>query len=390
MGTKEDVQKLFDALCEPNKYNGTGINLDRNSIQPIEGTAFPLWEAKGETDKVPELIVKPEYFENNVFDNLYADFPALSIHICIFYDDGNGIHFDGGNGHGSGCGIIEVDDEFDCGIENILYNLWKLGDMPKTITKNEAMCFEAVRKGKGLFHFPDEFKTTEICLEAVKVRSWELKHVPEQLKTMELCLEAVKVNGWTLKYVPEKLKTTELCLIAVIQKKDDFIDLEDIFDSDCNKTNKTVFSFIPDELKTTEFYLEVVKMNGQMLEHVPQELKTAEMCLNAVKQKGSALEYVPIEFKTVELCHEAINQNSWALKYVPEEFKTAELCNKAVKQYGWELEYVPDKFKTTEMCFEAVKQYGRVFEYVPEEFKTTEICLLAVKRTSEMLKFVPD
>jgi hypothetical protein len=52
MGTEEDVQKLFDALCKPNKYGGTGIRLDRDSIHPVEGSAFPLREAKGKTGKL--------------------------------------------------------------------------------------------------------------------------------------------------------------------------------------------------------------------------------------------------------------------------------------------------------------------------------------------------
>jgi hypothetical protein len=80
MGTKEDVQKLFDALCKPNEYDGgTGIKLDRNSIRPIEGTEFPLWEAKGEMDNMPE--------RDDQFKNLYANFNALSICLSIPSDD---------------------------------------------------------------------------------------------------------------------------------------------------------------------------------------------------------------------------------------------------------------------------------------------------------------
>jgi hypothetical protein len=38
--------------------------------------------------------------------------------------------------------------------------------------------------------------------------------VPEELKTPELCLAAVKHRGTALEYVPEGLKTEELCLAA--------------------------------------------------------------------------------------------------------------------------------------------------------------------------------
>ena len=53
---------------------------------------------------------------------------------------------------------------------------------------------------------PDELKTTELCLEAVKEKGLALKHVPEALKTEALCLEAVQHSGSALKYVPEALK----------------------------------------------------------------------------------------------------------------------------------------------------------------------------------------
>ncbi|MDR0312095.1 MAG: hypothetical protein LBI14_00710 [Treponema sp.] len=80
MGTKEDIQKLFDTLCEPNKYNETGIRLDCNSIHPVESTTFPLWEAKGETDKMPKDVGK------NDFKDLYTDFPVLSMFVRIYFD----------------------------------------------------------------------------------------------------------------------------------------------------------------------------------------------------------------------------------------------------------------------------------------------------------------
>jgi len=53
---------------------------------------------------------------------------------------------------------------------------------------------------------PDEFKTAEMCLEAVKKHGTALYDVPEALKTAEVCLEAVKKDGWALKCVPKELR----------------------------------------------------------------------------------------------------------------------------------------------------------------------------------------
>lgn len=64
---------------------------------------------------------------------------------------------------------------------------------------------------------PEEFKTAEVCLEAVKQSGTNLIFVPEALKTAELCTEAVKQDGGALEYVPETLKTAELCIEAIKQ-----------------------------------------------------------------------------------------------------------------------------------------------------------------------------
>ncbi|MDR0312096.1 MAG: hypothetical protein LBI14_00715 [Treponema sp.] len=78
-GIKEDIQKLWDVLSEPNKYGGIGIKLDRNSVHPLEGPEGPIWEAIGETVNMPKELLK-----KNDFNDLYADFPALSIKIYIY------------------------------------------------------------------------------------------------------------------------------------------------------------------------------------------------------------------------------------------------------------------------------------------------------------------
>jgi hypothetical protein len=52
---------------------------------------------------------------------------------------------------------------------------------------------------------PEQLKTYELCLEAVKNKGYALKDVPEQFKTYKLCLEAVKNNGNALEYLPKKL-----------------------------------------------------------------------------------------------------------------------------------------------------------------------------------------
>jgi len=160
--------------------------------------------------------------------------------------------------------------------------------------------------GSALRYVPDEFKTPELCFEAVKNDDLgtALEYVPKKFKTYDLYFEAVKKTGYALFCVPEDLRTQELCFEAI------------------NKRDKT----------------------GSALKYVPENLKTANLCLIAVKNGGS-------------------------LKYVPEEFKSPEICLEAVKHSGYELEYVPEFFKTEELCAVAIKDNNRGFKYVPKKLR---------------------
>ena len=78
-----------------------------------------------------------------------------------------------------------------------------------------------MKDGMALEFVPENLKTVELCLEAVKQDGWALRYVPwGQLNLndpamAEMCLAAVKEDGSLLKYVPENFKTVELWLEAV-------------------------------------------------------------------------------------------------------------------------------------------------------------------------------
>ena len=56
-----------------------------------------------------------------------------------------------------------------------------------------------------LAHVPEELKTPEVCLAAVKNAGRALAFVPDALKTPDFCLAAVRSNGCALEYVPDEL-----------------------------------------------------------------------------------------------------------------------------------------------------------------------------------------
>ncbi|MDR2583590.1 MAG: DUF4116 domain-containing protein [Fibromonadaceae bacterium] len=281
---------------------------------------------------------------------------------------------------------------------------WKQEDIDKPLTQKEInalligddslieqvkgiktveQALKAVEYGCMLDFVPEELRTAEVCLKAVRNiqcpdtgiigTSNALQFVPEALKTAKLCAEAVKNNYRALAFVPEEFKTEEFCLKALEQ-------------------DGSAFKYVPEKLKTEEFCRKAVKLDGCALEFVPEELKTAQLCLEAVRSKKNVIhlsppihnvfEFVPEVLKTAELCAEAVKNDGWAIKYVPKNLITAELYTEAVKQNSVILEYVPEEFKTFELCVEAVKNAIFVWltlEHVPEKIKTTELWLEAVK-----------
>jgi hypothetical protein len=66
---------------------------------------------------------------------------------------------------------------------------------------------------KGLQYIPEDKRTREVCLAALKAGS-ELKFVPEALRDKEICLEAVKAHA-SLSEVPEEIRDEDICAEAV-------------------------------------------------------------------------------------------------------------------------------------------------------------------------------
>ena len=117
-----------------------------------------------------------------------------------------------------------------------------------------------------------EGKTYEEYLELVKERGLSLAFVPDEYRTYELCLEAIKVNpNMNIDCVPDKHKTYELCFEVV---KNSFLN--------------RILSIIPDKHRTYELCLKVVKNKVTnmitVLNHIPEEHKTYELCLEVVSR----------------------------------------------------------------------------------------------------------
>ena len=100
-----------------------------------------------------------------------------------------------------------------------------------------------------MLYVPDQYKTQEMCNEAVHMKPYSLEFVPDHLKTQEMCNEAVRIKPYTLKYISDPFKTQEMCIKAV-------------------------------------------EIGQWALEHVPMNLITQKMCDAAVSKDPYSLQYV--------------------------------------------------------------------------------------------------
>ena len=86
-------------------------------------------------------------------------------------------------------------------------------------TASKQWMKNVIRDGWALQYIPEEHRSYDMCLHAVKQCGWTLQFVPEEHRSYDLCLSAVEQNGGTLKYVPMEHRSYDLCLSAVQQDR---------------------------------------------------------------------------------------------------------------------------------------------------------------------------
>ena len=64
-------------------------------------------------------------------------------------------------------------------------------------------------------YVPDQFKTQEMCNDAVDAEPRVLEFVSNQFKTQEMCNDAAGAGPWVLWFVPDHFKTAQMCEEAV-------------------------------------------------------------------------------------------------------------------------------------------------------------------------------
>ena len=92
--------------------------------------------------------------------------------------------------------------------------------------------------------------------------------VSDNFKTQEMCNEAVHNNTYTLGYVPDHLKTRAVC--------------NEVMHSVVNGFMSNAFRHIPDRFKTEGMCQKAVENDPRMPKYVPDHLETQEMYNGAI------------------------------------------------------------------------------------------------------------
>lgn len=180
--------------------------------------------------------------------------------------------------------------------------------LPKGLQQAKLICRSTVWNPLG------ERKPSKCYPIAVQQDGMKLADVPDDFKTPEICLAAVRNNRFAFQFVPEKFKSIEVCVASL---RVGWFNLPNPYEH------------IPEGILHAEefwdmamqrLYLDAVKISGTKLERVPEKGRTPEVCLIAVQRWGRALQFVPGKLKTPELCLAAVRQDNRAISYVPKKY----------------------------------------------------------------------
>jgi tetratricopeptide (TPR) repeat protein len=228
--------------------------------------------------------------------------------------------------------LLEIEPDHPKALSCLAYAYFQKGENDKAIAEwKKALLIEP---SIALEYMPDEFKA-DMCLEAVKIRgcNWThaLEFVPKEFKTAQLCMEAVKQNGFALIHFSEDIKTAEIYAEAV-------------------KNACVALQYVPEGFKTAEMCLEAVEQNSFVFRYVPVKFKTAALCAEMLKKDSHLIEFVPKNFRTEEICAMVVKKDGYLLRFVPEKFKSAELCIEAVKGNKYAHRFVPKALRDEVMA----------------------------------------
>lgn len=134
-------------------------------------------------------------------------------------------------------------------------------------------------KPESFYDIPHEYRSPQLCMEAVRGWGYNLGIVPEGMKTREMCREAFNANP-DLGY--------EHCAIISFMPFADVV-LECLKDTAGGTDMTDLATVVRPEVMDREIAGFLVGKDGHCLQYVPVHLQTEELALKAVRTSGNAV-----------------------------------------------------------------------------------------------------
>lgn len=194
---------------------------------------------------------------------------------------------------------------YELGDINIRQYLINHGYMKNYVTRD--IFLELIEKEVkiNLEKIPRKFITENISHSLFEKDKSYFSTIPNEHKTYDMCLLAIKESSHYISFVPKELQTLEL--------------IKMVLDDDWKK-----ISSVNIECLTEEIITYAVNKNGLAISGIPKEMRTKELCELAVKKNVKAFRFIPDQFKTKELCRYSVILEPSLIKCVPSVIITEE------------------------------------------------------------------
>lgn len=151
--------------------------------------------------------------------------------------------------------------------------------------KTKEICEYAFRcTSKALIYMPKEFITYEMCQKFISENmqyslSEYFECIPEEFRTLELCLDAVRKNSFCLQYIPAKHKTYEVCLVAATKNIKSCELIDDL------KMREEILREIEEDKKAVESIIGYIRNDYSLISKI-QDKRLFEMVIDALTAEG--------------------------------------------------------------------------------------------------------
>ncbi len=157
-------------------------------------------------------------------------------------------------------------------LELVMYGDWRnLRYLPEKMLTRELCEYHFKKNLKSFAIIPDEFKTEEICLNAVICDPNTIQYVPSKITTKEFYIKCIQANISCISLLPTELKTPEMYKIAlgIVSFSDTFKEwlksrsIRALISNDekmCFYNLKSFSSVLPDDF----FDVDILKMEREL------------------------------------------------------------------------------------------------------------------------------